>query len=92
MGVIYRRKKLEIVEARQVPSAPMSDYENSRDSLVPLAKWWLGEVMTNTSTGEFCIDHGMWRALPTDWMIKESDGRRMVLKDHIFREIYEVVT
>jgi hypothetical protein len=88
----YRKKPVEI-EAKQVPPAPRS--EPVPDDLQAVASWCGGHVMSNTSSGEYCIDiatlEGTMRALPTDWIIRGVKGEFYPCKPDIFEQTYERV-
>jgi len=86
----YRKKPVEI-EAKQVPPAPRS--EPVPDDLQAVASWCGGHVMSNTSSGEYCIDMSVnrFRALPSDWIVKEVNGEFNVRTSEFFEATYEIV-
>jgi len=86
----YRKKPVEI-EAKQVPPAPRS--EPVPDDLQGVALWCGGHVMSNTSSGEYCIDMSLnrLRALPGDWIVKEVNGEFNVRTSEFFEATYEIV-
>ena len=86
------RKRPVVIEARQLPPAPIADYATPH-ALQPLADWCKGAILTNTSTAEFCIDiqtlEGTMRATPGDWIIRGVHGEFYPCKPDIFAATYE---
>jgi hypothetical protein len=87
----YFRKKPTVVEARQMPRAPVS--EVLPPEARALARWCGGAILTNTSSGEWCIDimdsDITMRALPGDWILKDAQGFFQPCKPNIFDATYE---
>jgi hypothetical protein len=87
------RKKPVVIEAVQVPAFPVA--RSVPVELDDLAMRCGGAVLTNTSTGEFCIDiptlEGTMRALAGDWIIRGVNGEFYPCKPDIFAKTYEAV-
>jgi len=89
------RKRPVVIEARRIPEAKLPGSVPSRGEIAAIAYWCGGAVMTNVSSGEFCIDirtlEGVMRALPGDWIIKGVQGEFYPCKADIFAATYEEV-
>jgi hypothetical protein len=89
------RKKPEIVEAMQLPSAAqegatLEEMVAAAHGARTIADWCGGKLRINQD-GPFLTFYNRCKAKPLDWVVKDEGGTFQVIKPDIFAATYEEV-